>query len=259
MLPPQLIVCLTENNVSLKLILKEHFDKSNKKIGMKFLVVEGVDGSGKSTQIKLIKSYLESRKVRYQYVHFPRTETGIYGDLVARFLRGDFGSLNSVDPYLVALIYAGDRKDAAQLIHDWLKEGYLVLLDRYVYSNIAFQCAKIEGRKEQETLREWILNLEYKYNNIPKPDLNILLNVPFSFTQKKLTGTRDGNERDYLQGMKDIHEEDLGFQQKVRDMYLWQAETCNDLKIIDCVDKQNEMLDPHTIFQKILELLELTD
>jgi dTMP kinase len=220
---------------------------------MKFLVVEGVDGSGKSTQIRLLRSFLEQAGISYQYLHFPRTEEGIYGDLVARFLRGDLGRLDAVDPYLVALIYAGDRKDAAAKIKDWLDAGVLVLLDRYVYSNIAFQCAKIKDKKKQEELRNWILNLEYNYNGIPKPDMNILLNVPFSFTRKQLTGTRKGTERDYLLGTKDIHEDDLDFQQRVRDMYIWQAETCGDLKIIECADDKGVMFAPDIIFNKILD------
>jgi dTMP kinase len=222
---------------------------------MKFLVVEGVDGSGKSTQIGLIKKHLEENDIAFRYVHFPRTETGIYGDLIARFLRGDLGDLNSVDPYLVALIYAGDRKDAAMQISNWLNQGYLVLLDRYVYSNIAFQCAKIADKSKQEHLRNWIMKLEYEYHNIPKPDLNILLNVPFSFTQKKLTDTSEGNERNYLQGKRDIHEDDLEFQKRVREMYLWQAETCDDLRIIDCVDEKGDMHTPETIFEKILAII----
>jgi dTMP kinase len=222
---------------------------------MKFLVVEGVDGSGKSTQIGLIKKHLEENDIAFRYVHFPRTETGIYGDLIARFLRGDLGDLNSVDPYLVALIYAGDRKDAAMQISNWLNQGYLVLLDRYVYSNIAFQCAKIADKSKQEDLRNWIMKLEYEYHNIPKPDLNILLNVPFSFTQKKLTDIREGNERNYLQGKRDIHEDDLEFQKRVREMYLWQAETCDDLRIIDCVDEKGDMHTPETIFEKILAII----
>ncbi len=219
---------------------------------MKFLVIEGLDGSGKSTQIKLIMKHLEERDIRYRYLHFPRTESPYFGELIARFLRGDFGSIESVDPYLVAMLYAGDRKDSATKINAWLADGYMVLLDRYVYSNVAFQCAKLKSREQQELLRKWILNLEYSYYNIPKPEMNILLDVPFSFTQTKLTSERDGNERDYLKGLPDIHEEDLEFQKRVRDIYLWQAQSSNDLKIISCVDSTGGMLSPEEIFTKII-------
>jgi dTMP kinase len=219
---------------------------------MKFLVIEGLDGSGKSTQIKLIMKHLEDRGIQYRYLHFPRTESPFFGELIARFLRGDFGSIESVDPYLVALLYAGDRKDAMEEITSWLSDGYMVLLDRYVYSNIAFQCAKLKDKSQQEQLRKWILDLEFSYYKIPKPEINILLDVPFSFTQKKLTGEREGSERDYLKGLRDIHEEDLDFQKRVRDIYLWQAQLCSDLKIISCVDKQGGMLAPENIFSKII-------
>jgi len=119
---------------------------------MKFLVIEGVDGSGKSTQIRLIMKYFEDQGIPYQYIHFPRTDAPFYGELIARFLRGEFGSLNAVDPYLVSFLYAGVRKDAAPIIREWLIKGYLVLLDRYVYSNIAFQCAKLKDKEDQERL-----------------------------------------------------------------------------------------------------------
>jgi len=198
-------------------------------------------------------NHLGEKNIPFRYVHFPRTDSAIYGELIARFLRGDFGNLNTVDPYLVALLYAGDRMDAAQMVREWLNEGYLVLLDRYVYSNIAFQCAKVPEREQQEKLRNWILELEYGYNKIPRPDLNILLDVPFSFTRNKLSGVRKGSEREYLRGMRDIHEEDLDFQQRVREMYLWQAQTCSDLKIINCVDDQGGMHTPETIFSGILK------
>jgi dTMP kinase len=224
---------------------------------MKFLVIEGVDGSGKSTQIKLIMKHLEDQGVSCRYVHFPRTDSLFYGELIARFLRGDFGSLETVDPYLVALLYAGDRKDASAEINSWLSNGHTIILDRYVYSNIAFQCAKLKERKKQEQLRDWILDLEYNYNKIPKPQVNILLDVPFSFTQSKLSVERNGNDRDYLKGFRDIHEEDLEFQKRVRDMYLWQAQSCTDLKIISCVDEQGGMLPPAIIFSKIMKETDL--
>jgi dTMP kinase len=148
---------------------------------MNFLVIEGIDGSGKSTQVKQLIKTLEDRHKPYKYLHFPRTDAPVFGDLIARFLRGDLGSIETVDPYLVSLLYAGDRKDAAPLIRLWREEGNFVLLDRYVYSNIAFQCAKIEDTIKRQALRSWILNLEYEYFRIPKPDLSLFLDVPFAF------------------------------------------------------------------------------
>jgi dTMP kinase len=108
---------------------------------MKLLVIEGVDGAGKSTQIKMLQNFFTNMGFSNEYLHFPRTDAPYFGELIARFLRGEFGSLNEVDPYLVAMLYAGDRKDASEMISRWLDEGKIVLLDRYTYSNIAYQCA----------------------------------------------------------------------------------------------------------------------
>lgn len=223
---------------------------------MKFLVVEGVDGSGKSTQIRMIMNFFDERKLPYRYIHFPRTESPFYGEMVARFLRGDFGSIDTVDPYLVAMLYAGDRRDAAPEIREWLEKGFVVLLDRYVYSNIAFQCAKLGEPEKQKELRNWILDLEFIHHAIPRPAVNILLDVPFSFQQGKLQEGRTGKERDYLRGMRDIHEEDLDFQRRVRNMYLWQAGSCHDLKVIDCNDASGGMLPPEAVFNGIRQVIE---
>jgi len=134
---------------------------------MRFIVIEGLDGSGKSTQLNLLQNHLEKESVPFKYMHFPRLEEGIYGKLVARFLRGEMGANDQVDPYLVALIFAGDRADASKQIRRWMEEGYLVIADRYVYSNIALQCAKLEGREERDRLRDWILEFEFQHNGIP--------------------------------------------------------------------------------------------
>ncbi|MBL7113493.1 MAG: dTMP kinase [Bacteroidales bacterium] len=225
---------------------------------MRFIVIEGLDGSGKSTQIKLLLKHLKGKNIPYQFLHFPRTESPIYGELIARFLRGEFGEMSTVHPYLVALIFAGDRNEAQHTIKKWLDEGYFVLLDRYVNSNIAYQCAKLESAPDRDKLSKWIRHLEYEYNQIPQPDKSIFLDVPFGFTQEKLTNDRMGNDRDYLNGKQDIHEDDLDFQQKVREVYLELcAEDSNFVKI-DCFKENHEMLAPDEIFARIRNVLNLT-
>ncbi|MGQ9621312.1 MAG: dTMP kinase [Bacteroidales bacterium] len=224
---------------------------------MKLFVIEGLDGSGKSTQIKLLKDFFEKQNQKCEYIHFPRTHTRWFGELIARFLRGEFGSLNDVDPYLVAMLFAGDRKDAADIVKSWLNDGKMVLLDRYTYSNIAYQCAKLDDVNQQEELRKWILELEFEYFAIPRPDLNIFLDVPCAFTQRKLSTERRGDDRKYLNGQNDIHESNLVFQMKVRDIYLHVAGTDPFLAVVNCSSNAQYMLPPDKIFEKIINLLKV--
>ncbi|HUX58081.1 MAG TPA: dTMP kinase [Bacteroidales bacterium] len=222
---------------------------------MKLFVIEGVDGAGKSTQIRLLKDFFSKKGFNCEYMHFPRTDSPYFGELIARFLRGEFGSLHEVDPYLVAMLYAGDRKDASNVISNWLKEGKIVLLDRYTYSNIAYQCAKLQDIQAQDELMRWILSLEFDHFAIPKPDLNIFLDVPIAFTEKKLSDTRTGNDRSYLNGNRDIHEESMQFQKNVRNIYLKVALTDERLDVINCSNNNGSMLTPNEIFDLIVTLI----
>ena len=117
------------------------------------VVLEGLDGAGKSTQVKLLRTYLESVCGGLEYIHFPRYDAPVYGDLISRFLRGDFGSNETVHPQLVALLFAEDRHGAAADIRQHLENGGTVLLDRYVYSNIAYQIAHIDAGEGAEGAR----------------------------------------------------------------------------------------------------------
>jgi dTMP kinase len=218
---------------------------------MALLVIEGLDGAGKSTQITLLQEYLKSKGLSYEYLHFPRTDSPVYGDLIARFLRGDLGNINEVNPYLVALIYAGDRANARDLLLKWINSNVTVILDRYVYSNIAYQCAKIVYPELRDDLKKWIIATEFGHFALPQPDINIFLDVPFSFTEKKLTETRIGDDRAYLNGMRDIHEENLDFQNEVRKVYLSLENEDNFIRI-NCCSEENTMLKPEDIFEKIV-------
>ena len=216
-----------------------------------FIVLEGLDGAGKSTQIRMLRQLFADRGVESEYVHFPRFDSPVYGQLIARFLRGDFGGVQEVDPYLVALIFAGDRADAAPQIRQWLAEGKAVVLDRYVYSNVGFQCAKLPAGEERDRLADWIVNLEFGHNALPRPDLSLFLDVPFAFTERKLSEVREGDDRDYLQGGQDIHEASLQLQQDVRSVYLASAAKDPSLRVVDCSDASGAMESPEGIFAKI--------
>ena len=216
-----------------------------------FIVLEGLDGAGKSTQIKQLRQLLASRGIESEYVHFPRFDSPVFGELIARFLRGELGSVESVDPYIVALLFAGDRADMAPQIRAWQAEGKVVIVDRYVYSNVGYQCAKFKTEEQRAKLKQWILDTEYGYYNIPRPDLSLFLDVPFAFTAKSLTEQRSGDDRAYLNGEKDIHESSLDLQQMVRNVYLEAAKSDEALQVIDCSNADGGMDTPEGIFSRI--------
>ena len=221
-----------------------------KKFAM-LIVLEGLDGAGKSTQVKKLRTYLEGIFGSLEYIHFPRYDAPVYGDLISRFLRGDFGSNEAVHPQLVALLFAEDRHGAAPAMKETLASGGNILLDRYVYSNIAYQCAKLDDDTEAENLREWIFDTEYGDFSLPRPDLNIFLDVPISFVESKLTADRAGADRGYLDGGQDIHEADIEFQKRVRAIYRKQCELDPTFIRIDCSDEYGMMLPPGAIFEKV--------
>ena len=202
-----------------------------------FIVIEGLDGAGKSTQLKLLKAHLDGQGIPHQDIHFPMMNKGYYGTLVAEFLRGEFGAINEVDPKLVALLYAGDRKEHIYLIERWLEEGNVVIADRYVNSNIAYQCAKYLDNAQKETLTQWILEFEFEYHQLPKPAVSLFLDVPFDSVKKSLTTERTGEDRDYLEGKKDIHEASISFQEQVRQEYLTLTQHQDDFHLLKCYDK----------------------
>ena len=220
------------------------------------IVIEGLDGAGKSTQVRLMREYLEQVCPSLEYIHFPRYDAPVYGGLIGTFLRGGFGPIEGVHPQLVALLFAEDRHGAAPFIKEKLRSGGTVLLDRYVYSNIAYQCAKMPTDQGAEELREWILNTEFGSFDLPRPDLNIFLDVPIGFVEESLSRQRGGNDRGYLHGAQDIHEADIEFQKRVRAMYLRQAALDKSLVVVDCADFQGLMLPPEAIFAKLKAVYE---
>ncbi len=220
---------------------------------MPLIVLEGLDGAGKSTQLRLLRERAAGLGHATEFLHFPRVDTPLYGETIARFLRGDFGEAGAVDPYTVALLFAGDRAAAAPVLRGWLGEERWVFLDRYVWSNVGYQCAKVEDPEARRRLKDWILELEFEIYGIPRPDVSFFLDVPFRFTEARLGEVREGADREYLQGGRDVHEASMELQRRVRETYLDAAREDPALRVIDCSDSKGRMLPPERIFEKLIE------
>ena len=192
--------------------------------------------------------------IDYRYIHFPMLNQGKYGELIAEFLRGEFGSVEDVHPKLVAVLFANDRKEHLEKINNWLNKGYFVLLDRYVNSNVAYQCAKIENEPEKEKLKHWIFDFEFNHNQLPLPYLSFFLNVSLDVISKSLVNIRKGSDRDYLQGKQDIHEESLTLQKNVHEEYLKMLKEQNNFISIDCCDENHHLLSPRRIHSMIMDV-----
>lgn len=222
----------------------------------KIITVEGLDGSGKSTQIKLLKEKLESLGIAHQFIHFPMLNKGIYGTLVAEFLRGEYGSLETVHPKLVALLFAEDRKEHKQKLLTWLEQGYIIILDRYVKSNVAFQCAKVENDIQKSRLKEWILDFEFHHNALPKPEVSFFLDLPIELIAASLKTIRSGKDRSYLKGQEDIHETSLDFQKKVLAEYRLLLQESPHFYSIACSSSYKKWLAPMTIHERLFSKIE---
>lgn len=221
---------------------------------IKLIVLEGLDGSGKSTQIDLLKSYFSTEKIKYRYLHFPVTDSKPYGELVSSFLRGEFGDSSSVHPQLVALLFALNRSEFQKILSGTEFDSEVVLLDRYVYSNVAFQCSKIEDFEQKICLQDWILNFEYNFLKLPKPDFSLYLDVPIDFMKQNLFQTRKGRSRAYLNGQQDIHEASISLQEKVASEYERLVLNFKDIKKIQCFDG-NGILTPEDISSKVIKAI----
>lgn len=218
----------------------------------RMVVIEGGDGSGKGTQTILLVNYLQEHNIPYAQLDFPNYDS-FFGKLAAKFLRGELGKLDEVSPYFASLPFALDRNTSKKAIQTYLDEGKLVVANRYVSSNLAHQGSKIEDETERNEFISWLEELEYSIHKIPKPDLHILLHVPWQ-KAKELTHHKD--KRSYLNGQKtDIQEVDDNHRIKTEQLYHYLARTNNSWRTIECV-KNDTILSKDIIHNSIINILQ---
>jgi dTMP kinase len=191
----------------------------------------------------MIKKYFEEKNLTYSFYHFPMYGHNFFSGIISKFLRGDLGSIDEVDPQFIAIQYAMDRYKFMPELEKELNNKDVVLLDRYVYSNVAFQCAKVDDMFERVKLKKFIQEFEFNFLKLPYPDINIFFDVPMVSIRDRLEVRNQIEDRDYLKGKTDIHEADLDFQDRVRTEYLKAMTGTSNCKTIECSG-----LNPENVF-----------
>ncbi len=222
----------------------------------KFIVIDGIDGSGKTTQTKLLAENLMQAGFDIKIIDFPQYNTKSAG-LVEEYLSGKYGSLEKVGPYRASIFYACDRYDASFKIKRWLKEGKIIISNRYVMSNMGHQGSKIKNSLERKHFFNWLNQLEYEIFNIPRPDLNIILHLKPEIA-KALVDRRQ--RQDWFNKTSDIHQADLNHLKRAEQTYLQIANSHPDCVIIECANER-EILPPaeinNLIFRQVINKLAL--
>ncbi|MEX0616969.1 MAG: deoxynucleoside kinase [Candidatus Woykebacteria bacterium] len=211
----------------------------------KLIVIEGTDGSGKATQASLLKSALAQKNYPVESIEFPRYKESFHGKTIERYLKGEFGEVAKVSPYLVSLAYSLDRVTAKREMNAWLRAGKIVLANRYATSNMAYSGANIPD-PEKDKFLHWLLELEYKVNKIPKEDLVIYLHVPVAVAKVLIKG----------RGRKsDIHEENFEYLTKTEKMYDLLSKRFKHWVKVSCVGNNGVMRSKDSINKEIVGIL----
>ena len=198
----------------------------------KLIVIDGLDGSGKATQAKLLLKRLKKEGYKTAVTDFPQYYTSFFGKMVGRYLAGEFGTIRQVSPYLASVLFAADRWQAKEKMEKWLSEGRIVISNRYVSANQIHQTAKIKDRKQKERFLKWLENMEFKIFGIPRPNLLIFLNVPYQIGQRLVIKK---GARGYMGGIKkDIHEASISHLTAAQKQIFNLIKKHNNWKQIDC-------------------------
>ena len=196
----------------------------------KLIVIEGTDGSGKSTQFKLLTQRLEQEGCVFQKLVFPQYSEPSSA-LIRMYLGGEFGSSPSdVNAYAASTFFAVDRYASYKKVWGkWYEEGGLVVSDRYTTSNAVHQASKEPEEKQKEFLA-WLYALEYDHLGLPRPDLVIYLDVPTDFTEQMMR-RREQDTNTHA----DIHEQNPVYLEQCRQAALDVAQRCG-WTVVNCAE-----------------------
>ncbi|MFZ2072478.1 MAG: dTMP kinase [Minisyncoccia bacterium] len=219
----------------------------------KFIVIDGTDGSGKSTQVELLIKHLKKDGRKVKVVDFPDYYQNFFGKFIGHCLSEQYYKFIHVHPKIASVLFAADRFESKNKIDKWLEEGNIIIANRYVSSNQIHQGGKIKDTKKRQDFIKWLNEMEYGVFKIPKPDTVFYLSLPIGIVLKLLKH-RDSSKtkRAYLKKKKDVHESDVDFMKNSINSAMWLAKTQKNWIKIDC-SKNGEILTREQIHEMVYE------
>jgi len=216
----------------------------------KLIVIDGIDGAGKATQTKLLIERLEKAGRKTATLDFPQYYNNFFGKLIGRFQNGEFGDAPKMNPYIVSVLYCVDRWESKEKIEEWLKQGRIVILDRYVSSNQIHQGGKISDQEEKKKFLDFLEEMEFGVFKLPKPDAIIFLNVPYDISRKLVAKKI---KRVYVNGGKrDQVEKNQTYQEGAYRQSLEMVKARNNWHEINCLES-GKIMRPEEIGRKVWE------
>lgn len=214
----------------------------------KLIIIEGLDGSGKSTQIEILRKRAQQAGKQVRQVKFPNYAEDSSA-LVRAYLAGELGSLHEINAYAASVLYSVDRYAT---FRRHMKEDYdngcIFLLDRYTTANMYHQTTKLP-KEEWDSFLDWLEDLEYDKMGLPKPDLVLYLDMKPQTAKKLMENRYHGDE-----SKKDLHEADFSYLLSCRDAALYAAQRCG-WDVLSCCDGESP-LPIDTISQMIWQKVE---
>lgn len=219
-----------------------------------FIVLDGLDGSGKATQAKLLAERFKALGTPFELIDFPSYDRTIFGTLLGEALAGKRGDFLHVDPYLGSTPYALDRFEMSPKIRAWLEEGKMVIADRFTSSNQIHQGGKFRDAEERGTFLRWLDRVEHELLQIPRPDAVVYLRVPVAVSARLLAEKRVAKNRMLPEGEKDTVERDEEYvERSFASAQLLAKENAN-WHIIDC-SVNDQMRTPEDISEECFKVI----
>ena len=226
--------------------------KAEKEKKGKLIVLEGLDGSGKSVQHRQLLTFLTQAGYKLASVDFPNYDGSYHGGLIGRYLRGEFGDIYEVEPHFSSWLYAGDRLEAKPQLLNWLNEDFIVVANRYVGANLAYHSAKLPP-EERPGFIQWLKAIEYEANGLPREDLVIYLHAPVTLAQKMIDRKAP---RSYTTEQRDIHERNTHYLEEVHQQYLTLCQSEPNWVSLEVADvTSGEYLSPELIHSSVAHIL----